>query len=65
MKWIEDSDIRPKAIKLLDKNVAGKLLGIALDKDILDLISTAILTFAPISSSTDTILAFSLLLSLL
>jgi len=65
MKCIEDLDIKPKAIKLLDENIGGKLLGIGLGKDILDLISTAILTLALIDSSTETILAFSLLLPFL
>lgn len=62
MKCIEDLDIRPKAIKLLDGNTGGKLLDIDFGKDILDLISTAILTLTLTDSSRETILAFSLLL---
>lgn len=62
MKCIEDLDIRPKAIKLLDENIGGKLFDTGLGKDILCLISSAILTLNLTDSSTETILAFSLLL---
>ena len=36
-KWINDLNIRPDTIKLLEENTGGKLLDIGLGDDILDL----------------------------
>ena len=48
-KWIEDLNVRPETIKLLEENIGGKLLDIGFGNNFLDLTPKAKATKAKIN----------------